>query len=341
MTSSGVVPTISVIVPAYRAEDVIDASMGSIAAQTVPVHEVIVVDDGSDDATSERARTWASHLPIEVHRLDENIGAGRGAGGARAVGIERATGDMIALLDVDDVWLPDHLDVMLAEHRRHGGLVTANHYLWVPGVELGTGAASELVPIPPPEEQRLAILSENFVFVSTLFRRDLYDRVGPMRNIRCEDWDLWIKMVDAGAVVSMPDQVTALYRQAPNSVSGTDKLLIGDIDLLEEHRYGRPDDEVEVIDAALRRRRAKQLFLDGVEHAEGGRILAARKAWLHSMRVDPSLRANNSNLNGRVVVRSAASLVAPRTMMKIRRDRQSDPAFVVGGRATSGNGSRP
>ncbi|MEM8747164.1 MAG: glycosyltransferase, partial [Actinomycetota bacterium] len=47
MTSSGAAPAISVIVPAYRAEDVIDASMGSIAAQTVPVHEVIVVDDGS------------------------------------------------------------------------------------------------------------------------------------------------------------------------------------------------------------------------------------------------------------------------------------------------------
>lgn len=324
--------SISVIVPAYNASDFIDASLASIAAQGPEVHEVIVVDDGSTDDTSDRARRWSSRLPVRVHRLEQNIGAGLGAGGARAIGIEQSSGDLIALLDVDDVWLPDHLDVMLRAHEEHGGLVTANHLFWVPGLELGSTPASELVPVPPPDEQRLAILGENFVFVSTLFTRDLYDRAGPMRNIRCEDWDLWIRMVHAGATVTMPDQVTALYRQSAVSVSGTDKLLVGDIDLLEENLAGRSGEEAEVVERALRRRRAKQRFLDGVALAEEGDIAAARSAWVDSIRADPSLRANASNMNGRVLVRSVVCIAAPRTMTRYRKRRQADPSFVVGKR---------
>lgn len=323
---------LSVIVPAYNARDVVDQSLASVAAQTVPVDEVVLVDDGSSDDTAERARRWESKLPLRVHRLDENIGAGRGAGGARAIGIERSSGDRIALLDVDDVWFPDHIEVMLREHEAHGGLVTANHFFWIPGVELGSSPASELIPVPPPNRQPLAILAENFVYVSTLFGRDLYDRAGPMRNIRCEDWDLWIKMVDAGATVTMPAQPTVLYRQSPTSVSGTDKLLVGDIDLLEEQLAGRTGEAAAVIEQALRRRRAKQRFLDGVKLVDDGDIAGARKAWLESIRIDPSLRANNSRMSGRVVVRSLACLVAPRSMVRRRERRQADPAVVVGDR---------
>ena len=321
---------LSVIVPAYNACAVVDQSLASIAAQTTPVDQVVLVDDGSTDGTAERARRWSDLLPLVVHRLEQNIGAGRGAGGARAIGIEHSDGDLIALLDVDDVWFPDHVEVMRRAHDEHGGLVTANHRFWIPGVEVGSAPASELVPVPPPDQQGHAILSENFVFVSTLFSRELYERAGPMRNIRCEDWDLWIRMVDAGAVVTMPDQVTALYRQSPVSVSGTDKLLIGDIELLEEHKVGRAEPEVEVIEQALRRRRAKQLFLDGVALADDGDIAAARRAWIDSIRADPSLRSNNSKMNGRVAVRSLACLAAPRTMVRLRQRRQADPSIVVG-----------
>jgi len=324
--------SVSVIIPAYNASEVVDQSLASIVAQTVPVDEVILVDDGSTDDTAERAQRWDGMLPLRVHRLDDNIGAGRGAGGARAIGIEQSSGQLIALLDVDDVWFPDHIEVMRREYEENGGLITANHYFWVPGVELGSSPASELIPVPSPDRQQLTILAENFVYVSTLFSRELYDRAGPMRNIRCEDWDLWIKMIDAGATVAMPAQPTVLYRQSPTSVSGTDKLLVGDIDLLEEHLAGRSDEEVEVIQRALRRRRSKQQFLDGVRLAEDGEIGAARKAWVESIRTDPSLRGNNSRMSGRVVVRSLACLVAPRTMVRQRQRRQSDPSVVVGDR---------
>ncbi len=328
--------SLSVIIPAYNASATIDAALGAVAAQSRPPDEVIVVDDGSTDGTEAMALRWSSLLPLSVLRLRENIGRGLGAGGARAYAIERSRGDLIALLDVDDYWTPDHLSVMERQFDRHGGVVTANYLMWIPDQQVGTVPASELVPVPPAEHQQLAILDENFVFVSSLFSRQLYDDVGPMRNIRCEDWDLWIRMVDSGARVSMPSQVTALYRQAPDSVSGTDKLLVGDIDLLESHRSGRPADQVAVIDRALRRRQARQAYLDGVRLADAGDIGGARRAWIRSLRTDPSLRRNRSQLNGRVAVRSAACLVAPRTMVGVRNRRQADARAVVGDRAKYG-----
>ncbi len=328
--------SLSVIIPAYNASATIDAALGAVAAQTRLPDEVILVDDGSTDGTAGLARRWTSLLPMEVIRLEENVGRGLGAGGARARGIERSNGDLIALLDVDDYWTPDHLSVMERLYDEHGGLITSNYLMWISGEGLGAVPASQLVPIPEPDDQQLAILDENFVFVSTLFSRRLYDDVGPMRNIRCEDWDMWIRMIDAGARVSMPGQVTALYRQAPDSVSGSDRLLIGDIDLLESHRENRPAAQVEAIDRALRRRRARQAYLEGVRLADDGDIRGARRAWMRSLRIDPSLRRNRSRLNGRVALRSAACVVAPRVMVGIRSRRQADAGAVVGDRSLFG-----
>jgi hypothetical protein len=327
--------TISVVIPAYQASGYIDAALASVVAQTLPPDEVIVVDDGSTDATAATVERWRPLLPLRVVQLERNLGRGLGAGGARAAGIERSTGHLVALLDADDVWLPDHLTTMRDEHERHGGLVTANYYLWVPGAALGDRPASQLVPVPT-ERQLPRLLEENFVFVSTLFSRALYDRAGGFRNIRCEDWDLWIRMVRCGATVSMPSHVTALYRRSPGSVSSIDKLLIGDIDLLEELLTTADGDERDAIVRGLRRRRAKQAFLDGVQHAEAGDVGAARAAWLRSLVLDVGLGSANSRLNGRVAVRAAASIVAPKRMMRVRRGRQQDPGFAVGGPTLAG-----
>ena len=332
--------SVSVIIPAYNAAGVIDSALASIAGQTRSPDEVVVVDDGSTDATVEVVSSWSDRLPIELLVLPENVGRGLGAGGARAKAIEASAGTTLALLDADDVWLPDHLEVMLAEHELHGGLITGNYVLWMPGRTVGTVPAADLVPVPSAERQRLAILSENFVFVSSVFSRELYDAAGPFRNIRCEDWDLWIRMVRAGAEVTIPQQVTVLYRQDPDSVSGTDKLLIGDIDLLTELLPTCTDEERPVVKRALQRRRAKQLYLEGIRRADEGDTAGARRAWIDSLGADPSLRGNRSKLNGRVSLRAAACILAPRTMTRLRHRRQADAELMVGNRNVTTGRSR-
>jgi glycosyltransferase involved in cell wall biosynthesis len=102
---------ISVIIPAYNASPFIAEALDSVAAQTAPALEVVVVDDGSTDDTVAVLRAWAARngVPVTVHAQ-----ANAGVSVARNIGMNLAEGDWIALLDADDVWLPEHLAVLTA-----------------------------------------------------------------------------------------------------------------------------------------------------------------------------------------------------------------------------------
>lgn len=101
-------PPVSVVVPAYNAARTLSRALDSIAVQTHPSAEVIVVDDASSDDTAAVAE--AHPLRPRVLRLASN----HGAGGALHRGIEAATHDWIAFLDADDEWLPEKLAYQLA-----------------------------------------------------------------------------------------------------------------------------------------------------------------------------------------------------------------------------------
>jgi glycosyltransferase involved in cell wall biosynthesis len=94
---------ISVIIPCHNAGTWIDDALASVAFQTFPAAEVLVINDSSTDDSAERAvRNQAVNQVIHV--------SCRNAATARNIGIEKATGDWIAFLDADDLWLPDHLE---------------------------------------------------------------------------------------------------------------------------------------------------------------------------------------------------------------------------------------
>src|SRR5258706_15592076 len=95
-------PSISVVIPAYRAAKTIGRAIASVIAQTHGVLEVLVIDDGSPDDVS--AATERFGAAVTVIRKENG-----GAASARNLGIERARGDWIAFLDADDYWHPDKL----------------------------------------------------------------------------------------------------------------------------------------------------------------------------------------------------------------------------------------
>lgn len=95
--------TVSVIVPCHNGEAYLAAALDSIFAQTRPADEVILVDDGSTDATVGIAAAYASRLRYVAQSR-------QGAGAARNAGIKLATGDCIGFLDADDLWSPLSLE---------------------------------------------------------------------------------------------------------------------------------------------------------------------------------------------------------------------------------------
>jgi len=93
--------TVSVVIPALDDADMLGRCLVSLAAQRIPAHEVIVVDNGSVDATAEVARRHGARVVAEPRR---------GIGSASAAGYSAATGDVIARCDADSILPPDWVE---------------------------------------------------------------------------------------------------------------------------------------------------------------------------------------------------------------------------------------
>ena len=224
--------TIGVIIPAYNAGAWIDEALASVAAQKRAPDQVVVVDDASTDDTAEVANRWVDRLPLTVMTGRANTGPG----GARRDGIAALTTDLVALLDADDVWLDHHLDVLQRAYERTGveGLVSASALRWVPGQATATRGRPGPAEVPPPADQLRRLVERDFLFSGTLFSRSLHDRVGGFRDFRgTEDWDLWLRMVAAGARVVVPTLPTVLHRVHPASLSCGPNLVAEEIRVLE------------------------------------------------------------------------------------------------------------
>ncbi len=98
-------PLISVIIPTYNAGHFLSDAIASVRLQAYEPLETIVVDDGSTDDTRSLMAEWP-----EVRYLHQ---PNQGASAARNAGIAAATSDLLAFLDVDDLWTPDHLRLLL------------------------------------------------------------------------------------------------------------------------------------------------------------------------------------------------------------------------------------
>src|SRR4051794_8058814 len=98
---------VTVVMPAWNAARFIEEALRSILEQTVAPTVVIVVDDGSSDATAALASKL--HPSVRVIAREHN-----GIGPARTAGVEAATTDLVAFLDADDIWLPQKLERQLA-----------------------------------------------------------------------------------------------------------------------------------------------------------------------------------------------------------------------------------
>lgn len=186
---------VTVVVPAYQAEATIADALRSVSAQTHPPAAVVVVDDGSTDATVDRA---AAALPTaRVIRQDRG-----GPSAARNRGLEEVRTEWVAFLDADDRWHPDKLaDQLAAAHRRPGAVLISSD--WVRD-ELAFPAKPERVP-----ETVLpygAILRLNRFQTSTvLCRTETARKIGGFDPSLdgAEDWDMWLRTSQEGTVVKL------------------------------------------------------------------------------------------------------------------------------------------
>jgi glycosyltransferase involved in cell wall biosynthesis len=166
---------VSVVIAAFDAERFVEEAIRSALDQTTPPDEVIVVDDGSADATAAIAESIDER--VTVLRCEH-----RGPGPSRNVGIAVASRDLIAFLDADDLWLPRKLERQLAAFAADPGRDAVFCLVdeFVDGVDPVSG------DVRAPRTGYAATLPS-----SALLRRELVDRVGAFAHVPVRDWIQW------------------------------------------------------------------------------------------------------------------------------------------------------
>jgi glycosyltransferase involved in cell wall biosynthesis len=121
MTESTI--SISAVIPAYNCEKYIARAVESVLKQTLPVQEIVVVDDGSTDGTADAVRSFGEKVTL-IRQANAGVSA------ARNTGIRAANGDWIAFLDADDEWLPEKIRLQTENLKNNPDLVwtISNYY---------------------------------------------------------------------------------------------------------------------------------------------------------------------------------------------------------------------
>lgn len=206
-------PLVSVIMPAYNAADYIGAAIRSVMAQTLTDWELLVLDDGSQDDTCAIVETLAAEDGrIRLIPAEENAGVAA----VRNRGIDMSRGKFIALLDSDDVWLPEKLETQLARMARCGADLCCCSYAIIDAA--GERAKADYC-VPERIDLEL-LLRENVIGCSTVvLRRESLGETRFRTDFFHEDYVLWLRLLQDGCRAVGCRQVLAQWRYIPSSRS--------------------------------------------------------------------------------------------------------------------------
>jgi glycosyltransferase involved in cell wall biosynthesis len=212
-------PSFSIIIPAYQAASFVADAVESALAQSVAPYEVIVCNDGSTDDLRAALAPYAGDIVL----LEKEHS---GVATTRNVAIRAASGDFVASLDADNVYLPEYLEALseLAVARPDLDILTTDAYLELDGEIYGRYYRGKARFVT--DDQRRGIIHQHFVFANAAFRRTSLLAVGGYeefydgtRFAGVEDTDLLIRMILAGSRVGLVDEPLCVYRIRSDSLS--------------------------------------------------------------------------------------------------------------------------
>jgi len=181
-------PQVSVIIPTYNRSWIIKEAIDSVLAQDYKEFELIVVDDGSTDHTSDVLDSSRNVIKVLSQK-------NKGVSAARNRGIAEASGQFIAFLDSDDLWLPQKLSAQVEFfNQTPNALICQTEEVWIRnGLRVNPKKRhkklSGMIFKPSLE---LCLVSPSAVMI----QRSLFDRVGEFDETlpACEDYDLWLRI---------------------------------------------------------------------------------------------------------------------------------------------------
>ncbi len=310
-------PSFSVIIAAYEAAETVGEAIESALSQTLPPLEVVVCDDGSTDDIAGAVAPYERDI---VFLRQEN----GGEASAKNAAARAASGEYVVILDADDLYLPGRLEALaeLARARPDLDILTTDALIEVDGAVIRrcyTGSFRF-----EADDQRRAILRENFIFGHVAVRREpLLAAGGYDEAIRwTTDWDCWLRMILGGSRAGLVTEPLSRYRVQSGSLSSQrESHIAGRLQTLEkaQRRTDLSDAERTVVRSSI--------SANQVAHREA----RARAALLES-RPDARRRALAVSLGGghgvRTRIKALAAAVAPASA---RRRLARDPRETTAG----------
>jgi glycosyltransferase involved in cell wall biosynthesis len=298
--------------PAFDAALTIGGAITGVLWQQRVDLELIVVDDGSTDGTAAVVESIGDPR-VRLIRQDH-----AGPAAARNRGLSDARADLVALCDADDILLPGHLNALLEVHERHDGIVTANAWLLEADGQLTRRRVRHRGRFPVSEDQRLAILQENFVSTLSLFGRELASRLGGFDESLplAEDWDFWIRAILEGSRVSHQPRPLALDNRIgadkSTDVAGMDAAVRTVLEKAAARDDLRPE-EGAYLQRRLGGESPSSRSRSAQEDLDAGRWAEAARGYREAAQLSPRNRP--------LRFRAAALRVAPRLVGPILRRR--------------------
>jgi glycosyltransferase involved in cell wall biosynthesis len=214
---------VSVIIPTFNRGWILKEAVDSVLAQDYKGFELIVVDDGSTDNTSEILASYGNDIRV---LFQEN----KGVSASRNRGIAETSGQFIAFLDSDDLWLPQKLSTQVEFYNQMpDALICQTEEIWIRDGQRVNPKKRHKKPsgmIFEPSLE-LCLVSPSAVMI----RRVLFDRVGVFDETlpACEDYDLWLR-ISCRFPVHLIDTPLIIKRGGHNdqlsSMKGLDKFRI-------------------------------------------------------------------------------------------------------------------
>ena len=304
--------TVSVIIPAYNAARFISRAIESVLDQTVPVQEVLVVDDGSSDDTASIAQRFAHR--VRVIRQENG-----GPGSARNHGARLATGEWLAFLDADDWWFRHKNEIEL-------------RFAASPATALVHCLFDHRDDKPPAILTFDDLWAQNWIGNSSvLIRRSIFDAVGRFSEARAmistEDYNLWLRVAAAGHRIVTCPHILVHYTLGIGISSNAERLMrasLANVDDLEE-RLNLAPESVEAKRAEIIEHYGRMSF----HHRDFKR---ARPALVASMRRAPTLARG---------LRVAAAYLPP-SLLDLRRSlNEQFSGFMRGAKRPVSDGQEP
>jgi len=211
---------ISLIIPTFNREKLLNKTIESVLNQTVSIDEIIIIDDGSTDNTEEIVNNYKTDTIKYIYQKN------KGVSNARNHGIKIASNDWLCFLDSDDIWESNKLEKQIDFHKKNPHILFSHtDELWIFNDKIINQKKHQLKPSGFCFEENI---SNTLIGASTLMiHKKVFDEVGYFDEelIACEDYDLWLRILTKYELGLINEKLIRKIAGHENQLSFSTKLM--------------------------------------------------------------------------------------------------------------------